>query len=152
MRAPLLGSMECKVTIRGSTPDMRPKKKPEMLTEVELEFMSRLWGLGEGTVRDVLDTLGEGRKLAYTSAATILRILEQKQFVTSMKQGKTFTYRPALTKDSYQSRSLRNLSEKLFDNTPVSLVARLVDDNDLSEEALDEIRALLDRRLRNGKS
>jgi predicted transcriptional regulator len=136
----------------GTLPEMRPKKKTEMLTEVELEFMSKLWELGEGTVRDVLDVLAEGRKLAYTSAATILRILEQKQFVTSTKQGKTFTYRPALSKDSYQSRSLRNLSEKLFDNTPVSLVARLVDDNDLSEEALDEIRALLDRRLRNGKS
>ena len=136
----------------GTLPEMRPKKKTEMLTEVELEFMSKLWELGEGTVRDVLDVLAEGRKLAYTSAATILRILEQKQFVTSTKQGKTFTYRPALSKDSYQSRSLRNLSEKLFDNTPVSLVARLVDDNDLSEEALDEIRALLDRRLKNGKS
>ena len=136
----------------GTLPEMRPKKKTEMLTEVELEFMSKLWELGEGTVRDVLDVLAEGRKLAYTSAATILIILEQKQFVTSTKQGKTFTYRPALSKDSYQSRSLRNLSEKLFDNTPVSLVARLVDDNDLSEEALDEIRALLDRRLRNGKS
>ncbi len=128
---------------------MRPKKKSEMMTEVELEFMSRLWDLGEGTVRDVLDALPTSRPLAYTSAATILRILEQKQFVTSTKQGKTFSYTPALTKDSYQSRSLKNLSEKLFDNTPVSLVARLVDDYDLSEEALDEIRALLDRRLRN---
>lgn len=131
---------------------MRQKKKPEMLTEVELEFMSKLWDLGEGTVRDVLDALAEGRRLAYTSAATILRILEQKQFVTSIKQGKTFTYRPTLTKDLYQSRSLRNLSEKLFDNTPASLVARLVDDNDLSEEALDEIRALLDRRLGNART
>lgn len=148
----LLGSSEDIVQARRSTDKMRPRKNYEMLTEVELEFMSRLWDLGEGTVRDVLDTLSEGRRLAYTSAATILRILEQKQFVTSTKQGKTFTYRPALSKDSYQSRSLRNLSEKLFDNTPVSLVARLVDDNDLSEEALDEIRALLDRRLRNDKS
>jgi predicted transcriptional regulator len=131
---------------------MRQKKKPEMLTEVELEFMSKLWDLGEGTVRDVLDAIAEGRRLAYTSAATILRILEQKQFVTSTRQGKTFTYRPALSKDSYQLRTLRNLSEKLFDNTPASLVARLVDDNDLSEEELDEIRALLDRRLGNDKS
>ncbi len=128
---------------------MRLKKKNEMLTEVELEFMSKLWELGEGTVREVLDALPLDRPLAYTSGATILRILEQKQFVTSTKQGKTFSYTPALTKDSYQSRSLRNLSEKLFDNTPVSLVARLVDDNNLSQEALDEIRALLDRRFGN---
>ena len=105
------------------------KKKTQFLTEVELEFMSRLWELGQATVRDVQDALAPARKLAYTSAATILRILEQKGFVTSTKQGKTFTYRPALSKDSYQSRSLRNLSEKLFDNTPVSLVARITSRN-----------------------
>ena len=82
--------------MRRTTQAMRPRKNYEMLTEVELEFMSSLWELGEGTVRDVLDALREGRALAYTSGATILRILEQKQFVTSTKQGKTFTYRPAL--------------------------------------------------------
>jgi predicted transcriptional regulator len=128
---------------------MRQKKKNELLTEVELEFMSHLWKLGQGTVRDVLGNLAEGRNLAYTSAATILRILEQKQFVVSIKEGKTFIYKPALEKDVYQSRSLKNLSEKLFDDTPVSLVARLVDDAGMSEEALEEIRALLDKRLKN---
>jgi predicted transcriptional regulator len=126
-------------------------KKTKFLTEVELEFMSRLWDLGEATVRDVQEALAPARKLAYTSAATILRILEQKGFVTSTKQGKTFLYKATLSKDIYQSRSLKNLSEKLFDNAPATLVARLVDDDDLSEEALDEIRALIDKRLRDDK-
>lgn len=128
------------------------QKKNQFLTEVELEFMSRLWDLGEATVRDVRDALSASRKLAYTSAATILRILEQKHFVVSTKAGKTFVYRATLTKDAYQSRSLRNLSEKLFDNAPATLVARLVDDNHLSQEALDEIRALIDKRLGNDNS
>lgn len=128
---------------------MRQKKKIEFLTEVELEFMTLLWELGEGTVRDVLAKMAPERNLAYTSAATILRILEQKQFVESKKKGKTFTYSALLSKDTYQSRSLKNLSKKLFDDTPVSLVARLVDDYDLSKDALGEIRALLDRRLKD---
>lgn len=126
---------------------MRKKKKIEFLTEVELEFMTQLWELGEGSVRDVLAKLAPERNLAYTSGATILRILEQKKFVESTKNGKTFIYRALLTRDAYQTRSLKDLSEKLFDNTPASLVARLVDDYDLSKDALGEIRALLDRRL-----
>lgn len=125
------------------------KKKSELLTEVELEFMTELWALGEGTVRDVLANLPEDRNLAYTSAATILRILEQKDFVTSRKEGKSHVYVPALAKDTYQSRSLKNLSMKLFDDTPASLVARLVDDDQLTDEALGQIRALVDRRLKN---
>lgn len=126
---------------------MRQKKKSDLLTEVELEFMTALWDIEEGSVREVLSRLEPGRNLAYTSAATILRILDDKGFVTSRKSGKSFIYRPALAKDTYQSRSLQNLSAKLFDNTPAALVARLVDDEGLTQEHLEEIRALLDRRL-----
>jgi predicted transcriptional regulator len=125
------------------------KEQKRLLTEAELEFMNRLWELGEATVREVQEALGPERKLAYTSAATILRILEQKGFVTSRRQGKSLVYRPLLSKDCYQARSLRHLSEKLFDRSPTALVARLVDTYDLSEEALDEIRALIDNRLRD---
>ncbi|MFK7836803.1 MAG: BlaI/MecI/CopY family transcriptional regulator [Sulfitobacter sp.] len=128
---------------------MRKKKKNELLTEVELEFMTQLWAIGEGTVRDVLDELPADRNLAYTSAATILRILEQKEFVTSRKEGKRHVFKPTLAKDAYQTRSLKDLSVKLFDDTPASLVARLVNDEELTEEALGQIRALVDRRLRN---
>lgn len=125
------------------------KKKSELLTEVELEFMNELWAIEEGTVRDVLERLPEDRNLAYTSGATILRILEQKNFVESRKAGKSHVYKPTLAKDAYQTRSLKDLSMKLFDDTPASLVARLVDDEELTEEALGQIRALVDRRLKN---
>ena len=131
---------------------MRQKKKSEFLTEVELEFMTELWDLGEGSVRDVLAKLAPERNLAYTSAATILRIMEQKNFVTSEKRGKTFVYQPLLAKDAYQAKTLRDLSEKLFDGTPATMVARLVDDQGMSEETLAEIRALLDRRLNDNDS
>jgi predicted transcriptional regulator len=130
--------------------DVMAEKKVKFLTEVELEFMSKLWDLEEATVREVQDALLPDRKLAYTSAATILRILEQKGFVTSTKQGKTFVYAPSVDKGAYQARTLRNLSEKLFGNAPASLVARLVDDQNLSVEVLDEIRTLIDKRLKDG--
>ncbi len=125
------------------------KKKSELLTEVELEFMTELWALEEGTVRDVLQRLPDDRNLAYTSAATILRILEAKEFVTSRKAGKSHIYTPTITKDAYQTRSLKDLSAKLFDDTPASLVAALVKDEELTDEALGQIRALVDRRLKN---
>ncbi len=128
---------------------MRKKKTTNLLTEVELEFMNELWALGRGSVREVLDRLPPDRNLAYTSGATILRILDEKGFVESEKNGKSLIYRPLLEKDRYQSRSLQNLSRTLFDDTPATLVARLVDDEGLTEDDLEEIRALVERRLQN---
>ena len=128
---------------------MRKRKNANLLTDVELEFMTELWALGEGSVRDVLARLSPERDLAYTSGATILRILDQKGFVESRKQGKTLVYRPLLEKNTYQSRSLQNLSRTLFDDTPASLVARLVNDDGLTEADLEDIRALVERRLQD---
>ena len=128
---------------------MRKKKKRNLLTDVELEFMNELWAIGEGSVRDVLDRLPDERNLAYTSGATILRILEQKNFVQSRKEGKTLIYQPLLAKDIYQTRSLQALSQTLFDDTPASLVARLVDDDGLTDAELEDIRALVERRLQD---
>lgn len=129
---------------------MTDSTKKTLLTEVELEFMTRLWDLEEGTVRDVLEQLPTDRNLAYTSAATILRILQQKNFVTSRKDGKSHVFRPLLTKGAYQTRSLNDLSKKLFDDAPAAMVERLVDDDALTKEALGQIRALVDRRLKDG--
>ncbi len=128
---------------------MRRKRQANLLTEVELEFMTELWALGEGSVRDVLNRLPPERNLAYTSGATILRILQQKGFVDSRKEGKTLVYVPLLEKNKYQSHSLQNLSRTLFDDTPASLVAHLVGDTRLTALDLEHIRALVEERLRN---
>ncbi|MEP2945352.1 MAG: BlaI/MecI/CopY family transcriptional regulator [Lentilitoribacter sp.] len=126
---------------------MRKRKTHELLTEVELEFMTLLWELGDASVRDVLSKMDEDRNLAYTSAATILRILEQKGFVSSKKDGKSLIYSAILSKNEYQSRLLKDVSAKLFDNTPAALVATLVNDDHLTQDALEELRVLLGRKL-----
>ncbi len=127
---------------------MRPKRKKELLTEVELELMNILWQLGEGTVRDVLANLASGRQLAYTSVSTIIRILEQNNFVSSRKQGKTHIYTPVIPKEVYEAKSLNHIVKNLFDNAPTSLVARLVDDQDLSQRELKEMKKTLEERLK----
>ena len=126
---------------------MRQKKNNMILTEVELEFMNAVWQINGGTVREVMAQLAADRDLAYTSASTILRILEQKKFLSSERSEKSFIYKPLIEKEEYQSTYLMNVSQKLFDNTPSALVARLVDDENLTEDMLAEMRELLDQRL-----
>ena len=128
----------------------RPRRtsRPKLLTEVELELMSTLWQLGEGTVRDVLAHLAPGRSLAYTSVSTILRILEGKRLVNSRRNGKANLYRPAVSKSEYERRSLRHLVDKVFDGTPSAMVMRLLDDEGLSRAELREIQRMLGEKLK----
>ena len=54
----------------------RGEEKP--LTEVELELMTILWKLGEGSVAEVILQLPKQRQLAYTSVSTILRLVDRQ--------------------------------------------------------------------------
>ncbi|CUI00474.1 BlaI/MecI/CopY family transcriptional regulator [Leisingera aquaemixtae] len=126
---------------------MRKKHDTSLLTEVELEFMTVVWDLGGGTVRDILAELNKVQERAYTSVATVLKIMEQKGFLTSERKDRSLVYRPAVPKAEYQKTSLKNLSSKLFNGAPAALVARLVDDEDVTDEMLEEMRALLEERL-----
>ncbi|MDE4060693.1 MULTISPECIES: BlaI/MecI/CopY family transcriptional regulator [Rhodobacterales] len=126
---------------------MRKKQDKSLLTEVELEFMTVVWETGGGTVRDILAELNKVQERAYTSVATVLKIMEQKGFLTSERADRSLVYRPAVPKAEYQKTSLKNLSSKLFNGAPAALVARLVDDEDVTDEMLEEMRALLEERL-----
>jgi predicted transcriptional regulator len=130
-----------------ATARMRKKQDKSLLTEVELEFMTVVWETGGGTVRDILAELNKVQERAYTSVATVLKIMEQKGFLTSERADRSLVYRPAVPKAEYQKTSLKNLSSKLFNGAPAALVARLVDDEDVTDEMLEEMRALLEERL-----
>ncbi|MFC4216929.1 BlaI/MecI/CopY family transcriptional regulator [Pseudophaeobacter arcticus] len=127
--------------------DMRKKQDNSLLTEVELEFMTVVWATGGGTVREILAVLNQAQERAYTSVATVLKIMEQKGFLTSERADRSLIYRPAIPKAEYQKTSLKNLSSKLFNDTPAALVARLVDDEEVTDDMLVEMRALLNERL-----
>lgn len=118
------------------------------LTEVELELMTILWRLEEGSVNDILAELPKARKLAYTSVSTMMRILEQKKVISSRKEGRGHVYFPKLKKSDYEASSVKNLVSKVFEGAPVALVRQLLNTEKLSSEELQEIRKLLD--LNNG--
>jgi predicted transcriptional regulator len=121
----------------------RSRSKPaRLLTEFELEVMTVLWRLGEATVAAVQAELPR-QPVAYTSVSTIVRILEQKGFVGSRKEGRLHVYAPRLPKQEYEAVALRHVIGKLFDGAPVNLVRALVEAETLSPQEIAELKALI---------
>lgn len=114
-----------------------------LLTDTELELMTILWKLSEGTVADVIRQLPEERKLAYTSVSTILRILEQKQVLKSRKEGRGHVYVPKVKKSDYESRTVKHMVNRVFDGTPLSLVKQLLETVQLNSQELMELKNLI---------
>jgi predicted transcriptional regulator len=119
----------------------RPIEKP--LTPTELEMMNIVWRQGTCSVHQIVEELPPERQLAYTSVSTVVRILEKKGFLESVTQGRTHLYTAAITKQTYQTRTLDKLVSHLFDGKATALVQQLIDAKLLDA---DELRASLRAR------
>src|SRR3984885_2130166 len=126
----------------------KSQKTEKALTEVELELMAIIWDLGECTVKDVQSTLPKERQLAYTSVATIMKILENKKILRSQKKEKAHVFSPLLSRTEYENASLRHLADHVFKGNPTSMVVRLLNEADLSSEELKAIKDILNERLK----
>lgn len=85
------------------------------LGPLETAVMDRLWKRGSATVRDVVDDIGRSRSLAYTTVMTIMTRLHGKGLLVRERDGKTYVYRPAFTRDEHRARLSREIVRGLVD-------------------------------------
>ena len=91
----------------------RPPAKE--LTERELEVMHVFWSRGESTVTDARDALAEsGLDRAYTTVATLVRILSDKRFLEQTNDDRPFRYRPARSYEEVSRRLLGDILDRVF--------------------------------------
>ena len=117
-----------------------------LLTEGELPLMQILWRHEGATASEVQEELAaQGKRAAYTTVSTLLRILEQKGAVTAGRNeaGRSHRYLPSFSKADYEARTVQHLVSTVFEGEAGPLVARLIEAKGLSESELGELRALL---------
>ena len=95
------------------------------LAPLELECLSVLWPLGEGTVSDIHRALAASRPRAYTTVLTIMDRLEQKGIVARRKVGRAFHYQAKLSAEEARLKAVEKIVEGFFDGSPEALAAHL---------------------------
>ena len=114
-----------------------------LLTEVELELMSIVWSLGPTTVKDVSKQLPKARNLAYTTIATVMKILENKGFLTCQKDTHAHVFTPAVSKTHYEATCLEHMVNHVFDGEPMALVQRLIEAKKIQPDDIEIIEKIL---------
>ncbi len=79
------------------------------LGPLEAMIMERLWKHGSATVREVVEDIGRTRELAYTTVMTIMTRLHEKGLLERARDGKTYVYRPAFSREEHRQRLSRDL-------------------------------------------
>ncbi|GAC1339015.1 MAG: hypothetical protein NVSMB14_05570 [Isosphaeraceae bacterium] len=121
-------------------------KRPPSLPDSELDVLKVLWELGQGTVRQILETLkAAGRLWSYATVATLLDRLETKGMVTSDRRELAFVYKPAITAQDVKQRRVKHLVDKLYQGDPGLLVLHLLKSHPLESGHAKEVRSLLEQ-------
>ena len=120
------------------------------LTEREAEFMQVLWERGPSTVAEVLEALEDDP--AYTTVLNILRNLEGKEYVSSVKEGRAHRYTPRITRDAARTSAVRRLVSSFYKGSQRLLLSHLISDGKLPESEIEHIRQLLVQHEQDRKS
>jgi len=115
-------------------------------SDLQLQVLSVLWRKGPATVRELLEAMPDGKKRAYTTLLSVLQVMEKKRLVTHVRRGQAHVYRAAVDREHVLRPMLRELTDNVFGGSPARALQFLLNDSDVDERELAEIRQLL-RRL-----
>ena len=86
--------------------------------------------------------MGKGRKPAYTTILAMMRKMDAKGYLEHDVEGRTFIYRAAISQEDVRYDVLNDILERLFDGSPALMVNSLVEQKDISEEDLEQIKKI----------
>lgn len=121
------------------------------LTKAEEQVMQILWDLKEGIVKNVVDNFDEPRP-AYTTVATVLKVLEKKGFAKHKKIGNTHLFYPAVSKKEYTRFQFSSLLKNYFNGSFPKMATFFAKENNLSIDELEEIIKTAEQELNNNNS
>ncbi len=119
------------------------KKKPVVLSDLQLDVMRVLWQRGEVATPDVAAALADARGLAHTTVATLLSRLEKRGVVASRRDGRQLSYKARVSEDQVRRSMVGELVASLFGGDSRALLAHLVREDEVEPSDLEAMRRLL---------
>jgi len=116
------------------------------LSKAETRILEQFWKLGTCSVREILASLAEEERVAYTTVQTLVYRLEEKGALRKVKKvGNAQLFEPAISQSQFRSGLARDLLD-LFGGSPRLLVSNLLESGTLT---LKDLKALQNHALGN---
>ena len=115
-------------------------------TRAEWAVMKKIWDLKKSTVREVFEQIGEEQGWAYNTIRTMMDRLRDKGYLSVKKVGNTHVYQPAVSRRKVTGEAINRFVDRVLGGAAGPMFSYLIQDERLSDEEIEEIKALLRRR------
>jgi BlaI family transcriptional regulator, penicillinase repressor len=123
--------------------------KTPRLSKAEARILEQFWKLGTCSVREILDSLPEDERVAYTTVQTLVYRLDEKGALRKVKKiGNAQLFAPAIDRSQYRSGLVQDMLD-LFDGSPRLLVSNLLETGTIT---LKDLKALQSAAENNKRS
>ena len=124
------------------------------LSKAEARILEQYWKLGTSSVREILESLPEEERVAYTTVQTLVYRLEQKGALRRVKKiGNAQIFEAAIDRSEFRGRLVRDLLD-LFGVSPRLLVSNLLETGTITLKDLKSLESEAPKkapRRRGGK-
>lgn len=109
------------------------------LSKAETRILEQYWKLGTCSVREILDSLPDEERVAYTTVQTLVYRLEHKGALRRVKKiGNAQLFEPVIDQSEFRRGLVRDLLD-LFGGSPRLLVSNLLEAGTIT---LQDLKAL----------
>lgn len=119
----------------------------ELLTDREAQIMGVLWERARATAEEVRAALPD--RPHDSTVRTLLRVLKQKGYV-KITGRQPAVYVPVVARKEAQHKAARRLVDRLFGGSADALVLRLLEEEHLTPEQLEQLRKEYASQRRKG--
>ncbi|HAA14434.1 MAG TPA: penicillinase repressor [Cytophagales bacterium] len=120
------------------------------LTKAEEALMKLVWKHRKVYMKDLLAAYPDP-KPAKTTIATLLKRLQEKEFVGYTLHGNSREYYPLVEKKVYFSSHIGGLIRNFFDNSSLKFASFFTQNSKLSYEELEALRNMVDEEMEKTK-
>lgn len=110
----------------------------QKLAKREEQIMQAFWKLGKAFVKEIIEELPEP-KPHYNSVSTMVRILEDKEFLSHTSFGNSHQYFPVISKEQYQKTVVNDVVGKYFENSYSKMISFFAKEENIDEKELQQI-------------
>ena len=120
------------------------------ITSAESAVMEVLWGAGPRDAEEITAGLVQSHAWTETTVRTLLARLVQKKAVEKAKEGRRYLFRPLVERAEYVHAESKSLIDRLFEGRLGPLFAQFSEREELSDEDIAELKALI-ARIEDGR-
>lgn len=125
-------------------------KKVPQISEAEYQVMKIVWKYAPISTNEVIEKLVETSTWSPKTIQTMLLRLVKKGALTYEKNSRVFVYTPLVKEEEYVATESRSFLNRFYNGALNSMVLNFLENDKLSEDDIEELKEILNKRVTKG--